>query len=65
MLTVAILINGNPIVAKNAVNKGTRDDGMTEYLTDSGETILHKRGDGAVVLARKLLDTIRNDEEQP
>jgi hypothetical protein len=63
MLTVAILINGNPIVAKNAVNQiETNGRGETKYLTDSGEIIWHKREDGAVSLAHKLLDTIRNCE---
>jgi hypothetical protein len=63
MITVAILINGNPIVARNAVNKvETNDKGETKYLTDSGEVVWHKREDGAVKLAHKLLDLIRNDE---
>lgn len=62
MITVAILINGNPIVAKNAINQGRMNENdETEYLTDSGETIYHRREDGAVMLAQRLLDTIRND----
>lgn len=62
MLTVAILINGQPIVAKNAVNQGKRNEkGETLYLTDSGEELWHQRGAGAVELAHRLLDTIRND----
>lgn len=63
MLTVAILINGNPIVAKNAVNKMEKNErGETKYLTDSGEIIWHDGNDGAIVLAKKLLDLIRNDK---
>lgn len=62
MITVAILINGHPVVAKNAVNQSWQDaEGRTKYLTDSGEVLWHKRGEGAVVLAKALLDTIRND----
>jgi hypothetical protein len=62
MITVAILINGNPIVARNATNQGViNENGETKYFTDSGEVIWHKKGDGAVVLAHKLLDLIRND----
>lgn len=62
MITVAILINGNPIVARNAINQGrTNESGDTEYLTDAGVTIWHKREDGAVVLAKRLLDEIKND----
>ena len=64
MITVAILINGQPIVARNAVNKIERNDkGETKYLTDSGEVVWHHRKDGAVVLAHKLLDLIKNDEK--
>lgn len=63
MLTVAILINGNPIVAKNAINQGRYgEQGKTAYKTDSGEIIYHDPDEGAVVLAKKLLDTIRNDD---
>lgn len=63
MITVAILINGNPIVARNAVNKMRKNKkGETAYKTDSGETIWHNPEEGAVALAKKLLDTIRNDD---
>lgn len=62
MITVAILINGNPIVAKNAVNQMRRNKkGETAYKTDSGKIIWHDSEKGAVVLAHKLLDTIRNE----
>lgn len=64
MLTVAILINGNPIVAKNAINQDRRNaKGETAYKIDSGEIIWHNPEHGAVRLAHKLLDTIRNDSE--
>lgn len=63
MITVAILINGNPIVAKNAVNQGRRNrKGETAYKTDSGEIVWHDPEEGAVALCHKLLSTIRNDE---
>lgn len=63
MITVAILINGNPIVARNAVNRGQRMVGCEEcaYETDSGEVVYHDPADGAVALAHKLLDLIKND----
>lgn len=65
MITVAILINGNPIVARNAINQArTNEKGETAYKTDSGDIIWHHRDDGAVALAHKLLDTIRNDPPQ-
>jgi len=62
MITVAILINGNPIVAKNAINqRETNERGETKYLNDAGEIIWHKSEDGAKVLAIKLLESIKND----
>lgn len=64
MITVSILINGQPIVAKNAINQGVKRDGFIEYKTDSGEIILHKPEDGARYLAHMLLDTIRNDDSK-
>lgn len=64
MLTVAILINGNPLVAKNAINQMRQNKkGETAYKTDSGEIVWHNPEHGAVSLAHKLLDTIRNDSE--
>ena len=64
MLTVGIFINGGLIVGKNAINlKIVGEDGQVSYMTDSGEIIQHQPGDGAVVLAKKLLDTIRNEKE--
>lgn len=62
MITVAILINGNPLVARNAINqKEQNEKGETKYLTDSGEIVWHKRDAGAVALAHKLLSLIKND----
>lgn len=63
MITVAILINGHPIVARNAVNQGKRNrKGECLYLTDSGEKVWHETSLGAVALAHRLLDTIKNDK---
>lgn len=62
MITVAILINGKPIVARNAVNKmETNDKGETKYLTDCGTIVWHDPTEGAVVLSKKLLNLIKND----
>ena len=58
MLTVAILINGNPIMARSAVRGEPSPDGRITYLVDDGATIQHDPDDGAVALARKLLDRI-------
>jgi hypothetical protein len=60
MITVAILINGEPLMARSAVNTGERNDkGETLYKVDSGELIAHARHLGAVPLAQKMLDTIQ------
>ena len=68
--TVTILINGQPILTRTAVNTGSakkvigRDvednkDHPHIYEVDTGVCISHIPSDGAVVLAKKLLDTIK------
>lgn len=59
MITVAIFINGNPILTRSAVNKGETKGGMTEYKCDDGSVLYHKRSDGAVPLAIQMLKTIK------
>jgi len=62
MITVSILINGNPLMARSAVNKGDVDNmGRARYACDDGTHIRHNPGDGAVALAKKMLDTIVED----
>lgn len=55
MLTVAILKNGHPLMARSAVNK-LKTEGV--YICDDGTRIEHDPKDGAVALAKKMLDTI-------
>ena len=60
MITVLIQINGQTIFARSACNMDERNkQGETKYRVDTGKTMWHHRGDGAVVLARKMLDTIK------
>lgn len=60
MISVSIFINGNPIYTRSAVNqKETSAKGNFKYLLDDGSTLIHKRDDGAVVLAKKMLSTIK------
>ena len=60
MISVAIMINGNPIMARSATNRNIKfDDGNEEYLCDDGTIIHHNPDDGAVKLAIKLLKTIQ------
>lgn len=65
MITVAILINGHPILARSAVNtqvqemKGDTPTGRIVYDVDDGSKLLHDPDNGAVALAKMLLDTIK------
>lgn len=60
MLTVAILINGNPLMARSATNTGdTTENGETIYLVDDGQELLHHQSDGVIALSHKLLNTIK------
>lgn len=60
MITVAILINGQPIAARSAVNVGQlkRTD-IFEYKVDDGTVLHHRPDDGAVSLAIAMLKTIK------
>ena len=53
MLTVAILINGQPLYTRSCFRE---EDG--KYRVDDGSIIEHNYGDGAIILAHKLLDTM-------
>jgi hypothetical protein len=65
VITVSILINGNPIFTRSAVRTVTRERGHPcEYKTDDGTVISHVYEDGAVVLAKKLLDTIKEPRRE-
>jgi hypothetical protein len=55
MITVSILINGQPIYTRSAVNR-IAETGA--YILDTGEMIVHDPKDGAIALAHKMLDTI-------
>lgn len=56
MITVSILINGEPIFTRTAVNRIREEGG---YVVDTGEIVKHAPKDGAVKLAIKLLKTIK------
>ena len=65
MITVAILINGQPIMARSATNTGRRElagphgKRRTIYAVDDGSEVYHDPDDGAVRLAQLLLGTIK------
>jgi hypothetical protein len=63
MITVAILINGEPLIARSATREPTSSTLRSPpiehtYLCDDGTKIKHKTKDGAVELAKKMLSTI-------
>lgn len=60
MITVAILINGEPIFERTAVRVETAEAGdLSTYHLDTGEALQHDRAKGAVALAVMMLGTIR------
>lgn len=60
MMTVAIMVNGHPIFTRSAVNIGPVKGGtLHRYKVDDGSIVTHRREDGALPLARKLLQRIR------
>ena len=63
MISVAIMINGNPICARSAVNKGKLlNSSKHKYLVDDDSIIYHNPRYGAVKLAKLLLDTIKEQD---
>jgi len=58
MISVAISINGTPIIA-SAVRVKDNSDGNSIYSVDEGSKITHNPDDGAVKLAIKMLKTVK------
>lgn len=63
MIGVNIHINGHPLLSVTATNTLEICKGMSVYLTDAGNEVLHDPQDGAVVLAIKLLKTIKEQRK--
>ena len=60
MITVAILFNGEPVMARSASNiSERRRQTVHEYEVDDGTIIKHRRSDGYIGLAIKMLKTIK------
>lgn len=67
MITVAILINGESIGEISAVNNGpVKTDGvnpnMREYMCSHGNPILHDRKNGALCLAKMMLNNLDEND---
>lgn len=56
MISVVILINGQLVIARSAVNRLPE---VGAYVVDDGTHVKHNPDDGAVALAIKLLETIK------
>src|ERR1700738_5444834 len=60
MITVAILINGQPIMARSATNKSDENDkGETRYLVDDGSVVWLDPEKGASPLGFTWLQTTK------
>lgn len=63
MISVVIYVNGHPVTARSAIRiKGEK--GICEYFVDDGSIIKHDFNDGAVALAKKLLDTVKEKKSK-
>lgn len=58
-MSVVILINGRPIMARSATRIKGDPDGRAVYQVDDGSKINHEPKDGAVKLAIEMLKTIK------
>lgn len=59
MISVIIKINGKAITGRSAVNTGETRGEATRYAVDDGTSVWHDPEQGAVPLAIKLLETIK------
>ena len=59
VITIAILLNGEVLTARSCRRIGKYKIGKNKYKVDDGSVIWHNPQDGAVVLAKKLLETIK------
>lgn len=59
MITVTIFVGEVPLYTRTARNTGRENDrGHKAYELDTGDILFHKPEAGAVVLAKKMLDTV-------
>lgn len=62
MLTVVVYVNDHIAFCRNARRQeAINPEGVNTYRTDSGEIIEHKYADGLIPLAKKILDTVKED----
>jgi len=59
VITVAVFVDGEPVMVRKAKNVGTlsRADG---FLQDDGSLLIHKHGDSLKDLATRMLESIED-----
>ena len=63
MITVSIVINGETILTRFAVNRGEHERGIRVYAVDDGTVIYHHPDDGAIKLAINMLKTTKEQKK--
>ena len=58
MITVSVLINGQPILTRSAARIKGEEGEICTYKIDEGTIIKHNYNKGFVPLVKKMLDTI-------
>lgn len=64
MITISILINGQPLYTRSAFRLEGKQGEVCKYKCDDGSIITHNYDDGAVELGHKLLNTIKELKRQ-
>lgn len=64
--SISLGVNDRIITGRSCYNTGETDgEGRHKYQVDTGEIVWHDRDEGAVALAKKLLDTIEDPAIPP
>lgn len=64
MITVSILINGQPIYTRSARRETGFTNEVCTYKCDDGSILVHCYNDGAVSLAHQMLNTIKEPSRE-
>lgn len=59
MITVCIYVNNAPVTARSAVLVKETKGGLNTYKVDDGQLIVHDTRLGAVALAKRMLDLVK------
>lgn len=64
MITVSILINGQPLYTRSAFRLEGKQGEVCKYKCDDGSIIIHNYDDGAIELGHKQLQNLKEFIEQ-